>query len=102
MSEISQFSGIAFDSMKQIETGRVMADNALRENANEQICFNDDGDSNEIDESDLQYEKHDDRRTSTEHGIKIDSSPEPENAFHPIRCNDDGDSNEIDESDLQQ
>jgi hypothetical protein len=38
--------------MKQIETGREMRDNAVRENVCEQICFNDDGNSNETDESD--------------------------------------------------
>jgi hypothetical protein len=35
------------------------------ENAFDSIRFNDDADSNEIDESDLQYEKHDDPRIST-------------------------------------
>jgi hypothetical protein len=35
------------------------------ENASDLIRFNDDGDSNEIDESDSQYEKHDDPRIST-------------------------------------
>jgi hypothetical protein len=71
------------------------------ENASDSIRFNDDRDSNEIDESDLQGEKHFDPRISTEHGIKIDSSRERENASDPIRFNDDHDSNEIDESDLQ-
>jgi hypothetical protein len=35
------------------------------ENAYDSIRFNDDGDSNEIDESDLQYAKHDDPRILT-------------------------------------
>jgi hypothetical protein len=35
------------------------------ENAHDSIRFNDDGDSNEIDESDSQHEKHDDPRIST-------------------------------------
>jgi hypothetical protein len=35
------------------------------ENANGPIRFSDEGDSNEIDESDLQNEKHDDPRIST-------------------------------------
>jgi hypothetical protein len=35
------------------------------EKESDSIRFNDDGDSNEIDESDLQYEKHDDPRIST-------------------------------------
>jgi hypothetical protein len=38
--------------------------------------FNDDGDSNEIDESDSQNEKHDIPRISTENGIIIDISPD--------------------------
>jgi hypothetical protein len=71
-------------------------------NAEDSIRFNDDGDSNEIDKSDSQCEKHDDPRISTEHGIKIDSSFEDENASDSIRFNDDGDSNEIDENDLQE
>jgi hypothetical protein len=39
------------------------------ENAFDSIRFNDDSDSNEIDESDLQYEKHADPRISTKWGI---------------------------------
>jgi hypothetical protein len=46
-----------------------MGDN---ENASDSIRFNDDGDSNEIDESDLQELKHADPRISTFRGIKID------------------------------
>jgi hypothetical protein len=49
----STFRGITIDS--RFET----------ENASDSIRFNDDGDSNEIDESDLQYEKHSDPRIST-------------------------------------
>jgi hypothetical protein len=71
------------------------------ENASPSIRFNDDGDSNEIDEIDSQLEKHDDPRISTEHGIKIGFNDELENAHDPIRFNDDADSNEIDESNLQ-
>jgi hypothetical protein len=41
------------------------------ENAFNSIRFNDDGDSNEIDESDLQCEKHDDPRISMKCGITI-------------------------------
>jgi hypothetical protein len=65
------------------------------------MCFNDDGDSNEIDESGVQYAKHDDPRISTEHGITIDVSFEDENAYDSMCFNDDGDSNVIDESDWQ-
>jgi hypothetical protein len=88
-STISTFRGITIDSTFE------------NENADDSIRFNDDGDSNEIDESDLQYEKHCDPRISTEHGIKIDSSFEYENANDSIRFNDDDDSNEIDESVLE-
>jgi hypothetical protein len=70
-------------------------------NADDSICFNDDGDSNETDERDSQTEKHDVPRSSTEHRIKIDLRFECENARDSIRFNDDGDSNEIDESDSQ-
>jgi hypothetical protein len=34
-------------------------------NASDSIRFNDDGDSNEMDESDGQFEKHDDSRIAT-------------------------------------
>jgi hypothetical protein len=52
-------------------------------------------DSNKSDESDVQYEKHDEQRISTLRGIKIDSSDEPENAHDSIRVNREFDSNEI-------
>jgi hypothetical protein len=71
------------------------------ENACDSIRFNDDGDSNEIDESDLQCLKHAAQRISTEHGIEIDSSFEDENACDSIRFSDDGDSNEIEKSELK-
>jgi hypothetical protein len=70
-------------------------------NASDSIRFNDDGDSNEIDQNDWQHEKHLDPRISTEHGITIEARPDDENASLPIRFNDDGDSNEINESDWQ-
>jgi hypothetical protein len=72
-----------------------------REKADDSIRFNDDGDSNEIDESERQSSKHDSPRISTEHGIEIDSRPEYENACDSIRFNDDCDSNKIDETDLE-
>jgi hypothetical protein len=71
------------------------------ENAKDSIRFNDDGDSNEIDESNPQYEKQDDSRISTLRGITIDFSDDDENAPDSIRFNDDRDSNEIEKSDLQ-
>jgi hypothetical protein len=45
-----------------------------RKNAFDSIRCNDDGNSNEIDESDLQYEKHDDPRILTKVGIIISGS----------------------------
>jgi hypothetical protein len=56
-------------------------------------------DSNDIDESEKQYEKHDDPTISTFRGIEIDWSDEYENADDSIRVNREFDSNEIDESD---
>jgi uncharacterized SAM-dependent methyltransferase len=56
-------------------------------------------DSNVIDESEKQFEKHFDPRISTLRGIKIDSSDEYENASDSIRVNHDFDSNLIDERD---
>jgi hypothetical protein len=64
MGEIRQVAGIASEATKQIETGRQISDTAVPEKAREQICFNDDGDSNEIDERDSQFSKHDDPRIS--------------------------------------
>jgi hypothetical protein len=58
-------------------------------------------DSNEIDERELQYEKHDDPRMSTFRGISIDSSNKDENIFESIRVSREFDSNEIDEIDSQ-
>jgi hypothetical protein len=49
----STFRGITIDSRLEPK------------NARDSIRFNDDGDSNEIDESDLQASKHDEQRTST-------------------------------------
>jgi hypothetical protein len=51
--------------MKQIETGREMAVNAVLLKALEQICFNDDGDSNEMDANDPQNKKHPNPISST-------------------------------------
>jgi hypothetical protein len=52
-----------------------------------------------IDESDLQFAKHDDPRISTLRGITIDRSDEYENADDSIRVNRESVSNVIDESD---
>jgi hypothetical protein len=62
---------------------------------------NTDVESNEIDESELQYEKHDEQRISTARGIVIDLRAEEENTDDSIRGNRESFSNEIDESDLQ-
>jgi hypothetical protein len=53
------------------------------------------------DESDSQYEKQNDPRTSILLGIKIDSCDEDEHASDPIPVKREFDSNVIDESDLQ-
>jgi hypothetical protein len=63
------------------------------------ICINREFDSNEIDESARQYEKHDETRISTLLEITIDSSDDCENASDSIRINRKFDSNEIDEND---
>jgi hypothetical protein len=58
--------------------------------------------SNEIDESELQDEKHDEQRIWTWRGIVIDSREEQYvNASDSMRVNSESVSNEIDESDLQ-
>jgi hypothetical protein len=54
---ISTEHGIKIDSRVDVE------------NAEDSISFNDDGDSNEIDESDSHHEKHDDPRIFTNPGI---------------------------------
>jgi hypothetical protein len=73
-----------------------------RKNASDSIRFNDDGDSNEIHENESQYEKQDDPRISTWHGITIDPSVKYENAEDSIRFKDDRDSNESEESEKQE
>jgi hypothetical protein len=62
---------------------------------------NRDSDSNEIEQSCLQCEKHSEQRISTFRGIMIDSSDDDENADDSIRVNRESDSNEIDKSDSQ-
>jgi hypothetical protein len=54
-----------------------------------------------MDESDRQFEKHDEPISSTVRGISMDLSLEYENALDSIGINRDRDSNEIDESDSQ-
>jgi hypothetical protein len=68
------------------------------ENADDSIRFNLEFDSNEIDESDLHCEKHDEQRLSTLRGMTIDWSDENENADDSILFNPEFDSNDIDES----
>jgi hypothetical protein len=58
-------------------------------------------DSNEIDESDSQDEKHGDPRISTFRGISIDLSDEYQKGEDSIRFNRELDSKENDESDSQ-
>jgi hypothetical protein len=52
-----------------------------------------------IDESDWQYQKHDEQRIATFRGIIIDWSDDDENADDSIRVNLESDSNVIDEND---
>jgi hypothetical protein len=54
-------------------------------NARDSIRDNRERDSNVIDESDLQDEKHDDPRISTLDGITVASSHEYDNALDSIR-----------------
>jgi hypothetical protein len=54
-----------------------------------------------IDESDSDFEKHHERRSSTLRGITIDRSDEDENSLDSIPVNLESDSNVIDESDSQ-
>jgi hypothetical protein len=58
-------------------------------------------DSNAIDESELQSEKHFDSRISTLLGINMDSSDDRKNEHDSIRVKREFDSNMIDESELQ-
>jgi hypothetical protein len=67
--------------------------------ASDSIRVNREFDSNVIDESELQYEKHSDPRSSTWRGIHMDWSDEYENANDSIRVKCEFDSNVIDESD---
>jgi hypothetical protein len=71
------------------------------ENVSDSIRVKCEFDSNEIDDSDSQNEKHFDPRISKFLGIKIDSSDEYENVSDSIRVKCEFDSNEIDESDSQ-
>jgi hypothetical protein len=58
--------------------------------------------SNEIDESELHDEKHDEQRIWTRRGIVIDLREEQEWNAHDSMCaNSESVSNEIDESDVQ-
>jgi hypothetical protein len=71
------------------------------ENMSDSICIKHEFDSNVIDESDLQHEKHLNPRISTFLGIKIDWSDEFKNASDSIRIKCEFDSNMIDESEKQ-
>jgi hypothetical protein len=57
--------------------------------------------SNEIDENDLQDEKHPEQRISTDRGIVIEISDNDEHVLDSIRVTRESFANEIDESDLQ-
>jgi hypothetical protein len=96
--EISVSAGIASNAINKIVEGMIIA-GFSPSNARDSIRFNCEEESNEIDESDSHFEKHDEPRISTRRGIKIDSSTEFENAYDSIRVNREFDSNESDESD---
>jgi hypothetical protein len=89
-------------SILTIETGKEKSDKFVLEKSHEQICFNDDGNSKETDESDWQHEKQRNPRISTEHGTTIDSSFADENVRDSICFNDDADSDEMDESEFDE
>jgi hypothetical protein len=58
-----------------------------RRNAFDSIRLRHDGDSNEIDGSDVHHKKHDEPRISTLHGITIDWSDDFQNTVDSIRIN---------------
>jgi hypothetical protein len=62
--------------------------------------FSCESDSNEIEESDLQEEKHSEPRVSTQRGITIERSEDNENALDLMNFSCESNSNEIEESDL--
>jgi hypothetical protein len=100
-TEMSQFARNASESMNEIIGGMAIHVRSGASQACHSIRVNRESDSNEIDESDPQYEKHDEQRIPTVRGIMIDRSDEDENADDSIRVNRESDSNEIDESELQ-
>jgi hypothetical protein len=71
------------------------------QNASISIRDNLELDSNVIEESDLQFEKHRPPKNSTDSGIMISIKPVPENASASTRDNLELHSNRIEESDLQ-
>jgi hypothetical protein len=73
---------------------------AENENALDSMRFSRTSLSNEIDERNAQYEKHDEQRTSTPRGTMIDLTVELWNAFDSICFSRESFSNETDESDL--
>jgi hypothetical protein len=67
--------------------GRVIDRNDEFLNADDSMCFNDDGDSNEIVSSDGQDEKHSEQRISTPDGMTIERNDEKQNAALLMRFN---------------
>jgi hypothetical protein len=74
---------------------------AVEKNAVDSMRFSCESFSNEIDESDSQFEKQNEQRISTHRRIVIDLRPEEKNAFDSMRFSRESFSNEIDESDMQ-
>jgi heat shock protein HspQ len=88
-------------SIKLTSRGIVIDLRPEKRNAYDSMRFSREPFSNEIDESDLQFKKHDEQRISTFRGIVIDLRPQESNAYDSMRFSRESFSNEIDESDLQ-
>jgi hypothetical protein len=87
-------------AMSEILSGTTTKDRLVPAQASVSMCVNSESVSNEIDESDSQYEKYSEQRISTRRGIVTDSREEQfENAFDSMCVNPESVSNEIDESD---
>jgi hypothetical protein len=70
----TDFNGVVLKAEPEINSTfrGITSDSSFeRENASDPIRFNDDGDSNEIDESDLHESKHDDPRILIYFGMTI-------------------------------
>jgi hypothetical protein len=98
--EIFETCENAEPSIKSTFRGIIIDLRSETKNAADSMRHNREPLSNEIDESDLQIEKHDEQRTCKLRRIVIDLRAEEENAQGSIRRSRESLSNEIDESDL--